>query len=391
MKQVDGMAAMRGRTPRRRWMGSRACGGFSLVELLVVITIIVVVIALVLPALGGARNVAKMSTSKTVMKELGNAVDRFRQDNGRLPGVFSPFEMGHRDNASRYGFTGMENVILDLAGGVVTEGSGPNSGGLGGSKTRQLFGPSDQARQDNRDLGRFVNEELIGADVEGNPAYYQPDKKFFVAQKHGLGEQQWSSVPFKPNSNEANIPDVVDAFGQPLLLWAEDEAGPDEITRVEDFAEIDTSNDPARFYWASNAGLLKSKALGDKGHDQTTANASAHSLLGDGVSDTHLRLTLAGLLGSPAFPTRTDLSGLVIDDMFPASSRGGIIVQSAGIDGYYLGIKDKGSRKIDADGTAMRYGNSFFTGGGTRHLEDNLPVTIDPFEAFDDSLQSYGK
>jgi prepilin-type N-terminal cleavage/methylation domain-containing protein len=64
------------RTPSSR--GPRA---FTLVELLTVVAIIGLLISIVVPSIGAARDAAKVAKAKTTMKALGDALEVFRGDN----------------------------------------------------------------------------------------------------------------------------------------------------------------------------------------------------------------------------------------------------------------------------------------------------------------------
>lgn len=65
---------------------SRAAKGFTLVELLVVIAIIGVLVALVIPAVGAARNAARRSQCLNNLKGLGQAVAAHESEKQYLPG-----------------------------------------------------------------------------------------------------------------------------------------------------------------------------------------------------------------------------------------------------------------------------------------------------------------
>ncbi len=60
-------------------------GGFSLIELLVVIIILGLLSALVAPKFFGKVDKAKTKTAKAQVELLGAALDSFRLDNGRYP------------------------------------------------------------------------------------------------------------------------------------------------------------------------------------------------------------------------------------------------------------------------------------------------------------------
>ena len=63
----------------------RKTGGFSLIELLVVIIILGLLSALVAPKFFGKVDKAKIKTAKAQIELLGAALDSFRLDNGRYP------------------------------------------------------------------------------------------------------------------------------------------------------------------------------------------------------------------------------------------------------------------------------------------------------------------
>ncbi len=354
--------------------------GFSLIELLVVIVIIVIVVSLLLPAIGGARDIAKAATTRSVIKEFGNAVDRFRQDNsGFRPGVFSEQEMGNSENADVYGFTAQENMMLELAGGIVFDEGG-------GGPQLKTFGPTQLAHQENDDSGRFVREDLIGADVEGNPGYFQPDSKFFAAQSRPEGQFADSAGL---SQGEANIPDFLDAWGNPLVVWVRDGQAPPVVDQEEQFAREDSDSDPALFYWASNAGYLKATELGRSSKDQNRNNSEPYSLIGGNAQN--IETSITGLLGNSSSPLQELDGGVALDALLPASARGEIVVHSAGTNGLFLGTKERASKSYDAEANGLRYGLTYFTSGSNRRLSSSGSMeTQELTEGFDDIILTFG-
>jgi hypothetical protein len=138
-----------------------------------------------------------------------------------------------------------------------------------------------------------------------------------------------------------NLPEVLDAFGQPILAWSAD-------TRPEtQFAARTSGNNYiAKFYWASNAGVLGSTALGKEGTRQAWAAGDEFcSMIGYGNIDGAVvgrgasgGGTLESLLGNPSFPKNGATPPR------PEKARGEVIFHSAGPDGYFMGKNDKGTK-----------------------------------------------
>lgn len=328
---------------------------FSLIELLVVMVVIAILVAILVPTLGGARNTARAASTKAQLTDLANASQQFITDKGRQPGYFSARLMGDTANENR-GFTAMQNVMLDLAGGIVT---------TSGAGTVEV-GPttSDTVR---------VDLTLIGTREAGG-GYYTPDATRFIAQ---TGEGAGTLVG---NSDHQALPSVVDAFGTPILAWQRDRTAIQPIEAEADFVKVNTSGTtPARFYWASNAGLLKTGTLGKRGKTALFTTATQeHSLLGDGA--TSLINNLVVLLGSPTVPgSRPNL---------PSAARADLLFHSAGIDALYMGSRDIGGRS----GQVQFWQNFYADAGGSQRLIDGQGrvETVDVLSRFDDLIQTAG-
>jgi competence protein ComGC len=336
---------------------------FSLIELLVVILIIMLVIAIAIPSLNGARNSARSAATRALMTQITQAAAQFERDERRMPGYFDGREMGHAENADR-GFTAMHNIMLDLAGGVVT------SGGL-------EVGPMNSRTV-------RVEPKLIGANANGSKMYFVPDRKFFIEQTE-QGQLETSIEAHR------QLPSVVDSFGGPVLAWVQNDAGTGPVTQNDHFARVATPTaanvQQSRFYWNSNAGFLRATGTGRRSVDQT--NPQTGSLLGPAASVQDRERSMAGILGHPSFPYRP--AGSNLPPAVPGQARGTIVVHSAGADGVYFGRRDRGARQFA--GGFIDYRLNFAPDpqtavGPTNNYtdKDNRPTNIDVTARFDDTL-----
>jgi prepilin-type N-terminal cleavage/methylation domain-containing protein len=334
---------------------------FSLIELLVVIAIIALVIAIIVPALGGARTAAKKAGTSQLLTQVTDAAMQFSQDNdGRMPGYFLPGEMGDSRNidSSGGGFTTMENVLLSLAGqnAIVDSGEGQLVGPFGGDANEDVW----------------IDFDLLGT---GNNVYLQKVKDYLQVASGQVGSDA-----------HKELPDLVDAFGNPLLAWVEDPTGPREPATLAEFATDDSSGDRARSYWASNFGWLTSTSLGKGGKDQNLTGGTG-SLLAD---RTQAEDALTAVLGNPNFPIPVNYQA---NSVRPKSSRGAFVVHSAGADGVFFGAKDPGARALGVDGSTrpLEYRFNFFDSAGNRLKDSTGKIqSIDVTKGFDDIMSSGG-
>ena len=108
-------------------------GGFTLVELMVVIAIIAAIIALVLPTLGRSRDTAKAVECQVNLREIYNSLHLYRMNRDHYPGssgvrfFLAPWEKNEIENdpknAKIYVCPGDENLLQLIEGdyGVVAE------------------------------------------------------------------------------------------------------------------------------------------------------------------------------------------------------------------------------------------------------------------------------
>lgn len=345
--------------------------GFSLVELVVVIGIIVLVISIVLPALSGARNAAKVAATTSQISELSDAISLFKQDQNRLPGYFSARELGSTENETTGGFTPMQNAMLELVGGIVKDqtSTGTDIATVGPTSTRTV-----KVRLDAK----------TGLPSE-NLARYLPAKGNFFKKQDGVSGGRRSG-----SAENGKLAEYIDSFGQPVLLWAADPTAAGVIESLsgnndnalvrENSPAASSTTPPARFYWASNAAFLKNDPnlfVGDQRKLQV-----GNSFIAEDDAE-HVK-NLSVLLGSPTAPGNITST---YDQMVPAAVRGSYVVQSSGKNFTYMGLRERLAGS--AVSGKLLFGSNFKDSGGNL-LKDSSgkPTSTDIIAQSDDIIQS---
>ncbi len=354
---------------------------FTIMELLIVMIVITLVISILLPALGSVRTTARKTTTTGLLNEIISAAQRFSVDKKRLPGYFSAREMGGQENFANKGLSAMENVMLDLAGGIVGTGLNPVPNTL-------TINPTPTP-----DRNVYVDPDQIGT----TGAYYMPPRRHFVAQTNDGpgGIQQFGVAGHTAATGTDSLPDVLDAWSAPLLAWVQDETALAAVSPPNTFIVKDrlpNTNDPsARFYWASNAAFLRADSLGKRARNQVFQSPdSEYSLIGQSapnlIGSNGRAGTLESALGNPNYPWKAPGGGQLMAPAFPSAGRAPFIVHSAGADGYYFGSKDRGAK---AQGGTIDYSYTFWSdiGFSVRNTDKNgQPTNEDVLRQFDDVL-----
>ncbi len=349
--------------------------GFSLVELLIVILIIALIVAILLPALAGARNASKRTDTESLCAQISSAIGQFQIDNRRLPGLFTVREMASAENQDTRGMSMAENVMFEL--GFMRRQIGPPVpptgwiSGVGPNATGTTY--------------------WVKPDETQGKAYFTPSAKYYAPLGAGSQVCSASSLP---------LPDLIDGFGNPLLLWIEDEAsvGKPELTTstggetrvafVRSTFEAGANGGPAKFYSATNACFLKSRALARGGMDIESDDPEKGTFFA--ATEVRRLNALAAILGNPNFPKypNDDASNAQPNQIIPTAARGSFVIQSAGIDGTYLGRLAKKNRGANtAVGGVLYYGSAIKNSGGTDHIgPDGKPFVYDFAKEFDDVI-----
>lgn len=316
--------------------------GFTLTELLIVILIIAVLIGILMPAVSGARTTARKSSSSSFMNEIMGASTQFQAAERRLPGYFSVRDLAGVDNytkgpsdSSRGGFTQMESALIDLAGGIDPDQDF-------GSVPSPNYDPNIQAAPDRIIVGPWtasptrsvvIRRSAIGA-ADGPGYLAMPDQ--FVDPGSVSNGQVGSPAG-------RLMPDLIDAFGMPILMWQRDSLSPPgSKVYVADQSPPATrfpnENVDPHFYLNTNVGMLHATNLG-KGVERSQYNYSCLSWSQPGAVTTNSKpqalRTLEAIVGHPAFPNADSMSNIGEFGPIPAQPRGDIILHSAGPDGIY--------------------------------------------------------
>lgn len=291
--------ARRGDEPRR---------GFTLVELLVVIGIIALLVGLLLPALAAVRVKGKITQTKSLMKNLGDAVDSFVLTHNRQPGALSARQ--HASDSNNYlEMSGTENALLELMGGL-----SPN-----GVDEFDIAGV--HVWRDDIGLGPVID----GAKYD---SYFKPNARDLYYVKGQIGQADVDNN--LPQDGVIALPDLIDSFGAPIIFWSNSGSKPKGLGKISGRPAVVAFNvqsgntaQAAPYYYSSFQSYVNSPKLyvgsgGGSPVDQHTQSYLAES--GSSISGPALQLAQA----IASHPTLDSVA------------RGGYIMISAGKDLIYF-------------------------------------------------------
>ena len=288
--------------------------GFSLIELMVVISIIAVLVGLLLVALGRVRTAASITKTKNTMQQFAAACDQFQQEYGRYPGVIPEPVLASLPNNP---LSTTENALLELMGGYrVLKPGEENIPAIKDdydaySGTVIALGPVWRLKVDVNRIGEgpFI-------DGKANGPFLAPDENAF-----GLVSGQALGASF----NALELPDLLDDWGQPIIY----------LRRLRSRGPL-VSDDPAdlpQFLIAGLDGYLKSTGLGELGQNQDYDSSPGGSILTDSLTD--FEINYAYVLRHPALGS-SDPN----DVMETSTARGAYVLISAGPDGIFFSAQD---------------------------------------------------
>lgn len=288
--------------------------GFTLVELLVAIGIIMVLIGILLPALGKVSTKAKATATTATMNEFAKACDVFYTQFGYYPGIVPEAMLAATVNPP---ISGTENALLHLMGGAIRNDD-PTYTDV------TLYPPSDWTEFTFGTTGTGqvkikINKLYIGKGPRIEGKQYDP---FFTPKDAQL------KIAVGQVGQTSALPDLLDAWGQPI--------GYIRSSRPTGLMTGTVADNP-QFFIEPLLPYFNSTGLGDLAVDQT-----ANSVFYAGTT-ANKQEYLAQLIRHPAMGSFTYLS-----DAKAGTPRGRYFLFSAGSDGIYFAKTGDGPTPIAA-------------------------------------------
>ncbi len=256
----------------------RPARGFTLVELLVVITIIIILVGILVPAVGAIRRNARNVQTRSILGTLGTALESYKSE-ARLGSVYPPsasdivaggtvgsFAVGEIANPyrSRAATGAPDRIRITGAGLLVLALLGPDTRGCAGFKTFRTvsqFWAQDSGADPVSGTATPGNSGAYAtrSDTDETPVY-QRAAAYIDPSKLRQSRSQPGGTPnfvidAEDNGPVRNYPMFLDAFGGPVLYWRADPGGAKIADRAPPIAAADLPN-RGIYHYSDNAPLL---------------------------------------------------------------------------------------------------------------------------------------
>ena len=273
--------------------------GFTLVELLVAIGIIMVLVGILLPALGKVSTKAKATATTATMNEFAKACDVFYTQFNYYPGIVPEAMLAATVNPP---ISGTENALLHLMGGAIRNDDPTYAASTG---TELTFGTAGTTGTGQVKIKINAIDIGKGPRIEGKQ--YEP---FFTPKDAQL------KIAVGQVGQTLPLPDLLDAWGQPI--------GYIRSSRPTGLMTGTVTENP-QFFINPLFPYFNSTSLGDLAIDQT-ANCVFYA-----GTTANKNEYLAQLIRHPAMG-----SFGVLSDARAGTPRGKYFLFSAGSDGIYF-------------------------------------------------------
>ena len=285
--------------------------GFTLVELLVAIGIIMVLIGILLPALGKVSTKAKATSTTATMNEFAKACDVFYTQFSYYPGIVPEAMLAATVNPP---ISGTENALLHLMGGAIRNDDPTYATAAGNEFTFGTTGTTGTGQVKIK-----INPINIGRGPRIEGKQYE---SFFTpkdAQLKVVAGQVGQTLPLQ---------DLIDAWGQPI--------GYIRSSRPTGLMTGALASNP-QFFIQPLLPYFNSTGLGDFTIDQTV-----NSVFGTGTAENKTDY-LAQLIRHPAMGSFAGLA-----DATAGTPRGKYFLFSPGSDGIFFAKTGDGPTPANA-------------------------------------------
>ncbi len=337
--------------------------GFTLVEILVVIALIGVLAGILLVAVGGATGSARAARTKSTMESLSAAIDSFVLEHGELPGLVPVHVLHDADNGggleSVY-MTNTQNILLHLMGGArvsVTDDQGTPLDATAEAEY-QRYRTAAQSEDDDAWFEFTLDDEhhplafnvivrvrRIGEGpwIAGRsyPPYFSP-KDHELLERWTMSYQDDNTLDQTPTQyGFTKLPDVADAWGQPIIVFKRDRTNGPVIVGPEH--DHDDDGELPQIWLEGIGRYVGATALGSSGARQLCRpnEPLKGSRIGTSGETGEREYWLYLMLSHPALIEQSDyeLLGDPSRDK-DGTSRAGYTMLSAGPDGIYFSRSD---------------------------------------------------
>ena len=164
--------------------------GFTLIEVIVVLSILSVLVALLLPVLSRARDAARVAQAASNLHQIGVALELYRSDNDGEVMYGRAYEMGLPTELSLYGGPVVPEMLIGGTNGLWSSPCGQHSDTPPAESTGTNLGyfPSDL---DEEPWRAYVEAKggtaIVAADSNCNPADVPLSAAFYKKLHLGLG------------------------------------------------------------------------------------------------------------------------------------------------------------------------------------------------------------